>query len=94
MRRLRAIDLWRHDGVGDIGIIVAQILINLHRSFSELLVAVLREDFGRRRIAGKKTRDMIWRPAHKAEAFLGPALNGAPAADAGRQSNLAIARCG
>ena len=77
VRRFRAVDLRRDDGVAEIEVLVAHALIERDHVVGELLTAG-RKHARHRRIAGEESGHMIGRAPHQAEAGLGPFLREQP----------------
>ena len=69
MRRFAAVDLWRHDRVHDVFVIVADVFVEVHHVFRIARAAACKE-FGLCGIAGEEAGDMVGRGI-KSVAYIG-----------------------
>ena len=71
MRGFAAVDLRRHDGIGGVKVIVAQVLVEGDHVVREILSA-RGEHVRRRGVAAEESGDVVGRAAHQAECRLRP----------------------
>jgi len=73
VRGFAAVDLRRHDGIGGVKVIVAQVLVEGDHVVREILSA-RGEHVRRRGVAAEESGDVVGRAAHQAECRLRPGL--------------------